>query len=46
MVIDIGGGSTEFVVGAEARVDFHVSTQAGVVRQSERHIDSDPPPAR
>ncbi|UTI63394.1 Ppx/GppA family phosphatase [Paraconexibacter antarcticus] len=43
VVIDIGGGSTEFVVGARGAVSFHVSTQAGVVRQSERHIHHDPP---
>jgi exopolyphosphatase/guanosine-5'-triphosphate,3'-diphosphate pyrophosphatase len=43
VVIDIGGGSTEFVVGARGAVAFHVSTQAGVVRQSERHIHHDPP---
>jgi exopolyphosphatase/guanosine-5'-triphosphate,3'-diphosphate pyrophosphatase len=44
VVIDIGGGSTELVVGAGGEVDFHVSTQAGVVRQTERHIHDDPPP--
>ncbi len=43
VVIDIGGGSTEFVVGTGRSADFHVSTPAGVVRMSERHIDSDPP---
>ncbi len=43
LVVDIGGGSTEFVVGHAGEVDFHVSTQAGVVRQTERHIDHDPP---
>jgi exopolyphosphatase/guanosine-5'-triphosphate,3'-diphosphate pyrophosphatase len=43
LVIDIGGGSTELVVGSGRRADFHVSTQAGVVRQTERHIDHDPP---
>jgi exopolyphosphatase/guanosine-5'-triphosphate,3'-diphosphate pyrophosphatase len=42
-VIDIGGGSTEIVVGERGTVAFHVSTQAGVVRQSERHIHHDPP---
>jgi exopolyphosphatase/guanosine-5'-triphosphate,3'-diphosphate pyrophosphatase len=46
LVIDIGGGSTEFVVGAEGEVSFHVSTQAGVVRQTERHIHTDPPAPR
>jgi exopolyphosphatase / guanosine-5'-triphosphate,3'-diphosphate pyrophosphatase len=44
VVIDIGGGSTELVVGARGEMEFHVSTQAGVVRQTERHIHSDPPP--
>jgi exopolyphosphatase/guanosine-5'-triphosphate,3'-diphosphate pyrophosphatase len=43
VVIDIGGGSTELVVGHGATVDFHVSTQAGVVRQTERFLRSDPP---
>ena len=43
LVIDIGGGSTEVVIGSGREVSFHVSTQAGVVRQSERHINSDPP---
>jgi len=43
LVLDIGGGSTEFVIGAGRRASFHVSTQAGVVRQTERHIHSDPP---
>jgi exopolyphosphatase/guanosine-5'-triphosphate,3'-diphosphate pyrophosphatase len=43
VVIDIGGGSTEFVVGAGRRAGFHVSLPAGVVRMSERHIHSDPP---
>jgi exopolyphosphatase / guanosine-5'-triphosphate,3'-diphosphate pyrophosphatase len=45
LVIDIGGGSTELVVGARGEVDFHVSTQVGVVRHSERHLHSDPPTA-
>ena len=43
LVIDIGGGSTEFVVGRGGEVTFNVSTQAGVVRQTERHLQSDPP---
>jgi exopolyphosphatase/guanosine-5'-triphosphate,3'-diphosphate pyrophosphatase len=43
VVIDIGGGSTEYVVGEAGRMTFHVSTQAGVVRQTERHLHSDPP---
>jgi len=43
LVFDIGGGSTELVIGSGAEVGFHVSTQAGVVRQTERHIHDDPP---
>jgi exopolyphosphatase/guanosine-5'-triphosphate,3'-diphosphate pyrophosphatase len=43
VVIDIGGGSTELVVGRGREVSFHVSTQAGVVRHTERHLASDPP---
>ena len=43
LVIDIGGGSTEFVIGTGRHAGFHVSNQAGVVRQTERHLHSDPP---
>ncbi len=43
VVIDVGGGSTEFVIGADHSPSFHTSLQAGVVRMSERHIHSDPP---
>jgi exopolyphosphatase / guanosine-5'-triphosphate,3'-diphosphate pyrophosphatase len=43
VVIDVGGGSTELVIGHAQTVDFHVSTQAGVVRQTERFLRSDPP---
>jgi exopolyphosphatase/guanosine-5'-triphosphate,3'-diphosphate pyrophosphatase len=43
VVIDIGGGSTEFVVGTGHTAGFHVSLHVGVVRMSERHIHSDPP---
>jgi exopolyphosphatase / guanosine-5'-triphosphate,3'-diphosphate pyrophosphatase len=44
LVIDIGGGSTETVIGSPGREpDFHVSNQAGVVRQTERHLAHDPP---
>jgi exopolyphosphatase / guanosine-5'-triphosphate,3'-diphosphate pyrophosphatase len=45
VVIDIGGGSTELVCGAGGRLGFHVSTQVGVVRHTERHLRSDPPAA-
>jgi exopolyphosphatase/guanosine-5'-triphosphate,3'-diphosphate pyrophosphatase len=44
VVIDIGGGSTEYVVGNPgADPAFRVSTQAGSVRQTERHLHEDPP---
>ncbi len=43
LVFDIGGGSTEMVIGVGTEVDFHASTQAGVVRQTERHLEHDPP---
>ncbi len=43
LVVDIGGGSTELVLGAGTEITFHVSTQAGVVRQSERYLHHDPP---
>ena len=43
VVIDIGGGSTELVVGTGAELLFHISTQVGVVRHSERYLHTDPP---
>jgi exopolyphosphatase/guanosine-5'-triphosphate,3'-diphosphate pyrophosphatase len=45
LVVDIGGGSTELIVGTGDEVAFHTSLQAGVVRHSERHITADPPSA-
>ena len=46
LVIDVGGGSTELILGAGRAVEFFVSLQAGVVRQSERHLSEDPPTLR
>lgn len=43
VVVDIGGGSTELIVGVGKTPGFHVSLPAGVVRMSERHIHGDPP---
>jgi exopolyphosphatase/guanosine-5'-triphosphate,3'-diphosphate pyrophosphatase len=44
VVIDIGGGSTEYVTGrAGSDPGFHVSTKMGSVRHTERHLHSDPP---
>jgi exopolyphosphatase / guanosine-5'-triphosphate,3'-diphosphate pyrophosphatase len=45
LVIDIGGGSTEMIVGTGTEIAFHASLQAGVVRHTERHISGDPPAA-
>jgi exopolyphosphatase/guanosine-5'-triphosphate,3'-diphosphate pyrophosphatase len=47
LVVDIGGGSTEFVVGAPGEEPgFHVSAKLGSVRHTERHLHSDPPADR
>jgi exopolyphosphatase / guanosine-5'-triphosphate,3'-diphosphate pyrophosphatase len=44
VVIDIGGGSTEYVVGRPgADPEFNISTQIGSVRHTERFLHSDPP---
>jgi exopolyphosphatase / guanosine-5'-triphosphate,3'-diphosphate pyrophosphatase len=44
VVIDIGGGSTEYVVGRPGRdPEFHTSRQMGSVRHTERFLHSDPP---
>jgi exopolyphosphatase/guanosine-5'-triphosphate,3'-diphosphate pyrophosphatase len=45
LVVDIGGGSTELIVGSGSEISFHDSLQAGVVRHTERCISSDPPTA-
>jgi exopolyphosphatase/guanosine-5'-triphosphate,3'-diphosphate pyrophosphatase len=45
LIVDIGGGSTELVVGTGTEISFSTSLQVGVVRQSERRISSDPPSA-
>jgi exopolyphosphatase/guanosine-5'-triphosphate,3'-diphosphate pyrophosphatase len=42
LVVDIGGGSTEFVVGGDA-VQHAVSMDIGCVRMTERHLHGDPP---
>ena len=42
LVVDIGGGSTEFVFGSE-KVEFAKSVNIGCVRMSERHLNLQPP---
>jgi len=44
LVVDIGGGSTEFVFGTDS-VESAISVNIGCVRMSERHFHSDPPTA-
>ncbi len=43
LVVDIGGGSTEFVLGAAGTVSAAASVDIGCVRMTERHLRSDPP---
>ena len=44
VVIDIGGGSTEYVAGEPGNPpSFNASTQMGSVRHTERFLHSDPP---
>ena len=43
LVVDIGGGSTELIVGSGSEIGFRASIQAGTVRHSERHLLHDPP---
>ena len=42
LVVDIGGGSTEFVVGGR-QVEAARSVDVGCVRLTERHLRDDPP---
>jgi exopolyphosphatase/guanosine-5'-triphosphate,3'-diphosphate pyrophosphatase len=46
LVADIGGGSTEFVLGEVGTVTGAVSVDIGCVRLTERHLHGDPPQAR
>jgi exopolyphosphatase / guanosine-5'-triphosphate,3'-diphosphate pyrophosphatase len=45
LVVDIGGGSTEFVLGDSSGVRAARSVDIGCVRLTERHLHSDPPTA-
>ena len=45
LVVDIGGGSTELLVGGPGGVAFATSLQAGCVRLTERFLHADPPAA-
>lgn len=45
LVVDIGGGSTEFVLGVE-RPDASISVDIGCVRLTERHFGNEQPTER
>jgi exopolyphosphatase/guanosine-5'-triphosphate,3'-diphosphate pyrophosphatase len=45
LVVDIGGGSTEFVLGDAGGVRAARSVDIGCVRLTERHLHGDPPSA-
>ena len=43
LVVDVGGGSTELILGGPAGVEFHTSFDVGCVRLTERFFAHDPP---
>lgn len=43
LLVDIGGGSTELVLGGPDGIDWSTSLQIGCVRLTERFLASDPP---
>jgi len=45
LVVDLGGGSTEFVLGGAGGVIAAKSVNVGCVRMTERHLRDDPPTA-
>ena len=45
VVCDVGGASTEIIVGRGGQIASLVSVPIGAVRMSERHLASDPPTA-
>jgi exopolyphosphatase / guanosine-5'-triphosphate,3'-diphosphate pyrophosphatase len=44
-ILDIGGGSTELILGGPDGVAWHDSLDLGSVRLTERHLHGDPPTA-
>jgi exopolyphosphatase / guanosine-5'-triphosphate,3'-diphosphate pyrophosphatase len=43
LIVDLGGGSTELILGGPDGVNFHTSLDVGSVRMTERFLASDPP---
>lgn len=46
LLMDVGGGSTEFILGQRGQVTFRQSFKLGSVRLHERFVPSDPPSAQ
>jgi exopolyphosphatase/guanosine-5'-triphosphate,3'-diphosphate pyrophosphatase len=46
LVVDIGGGSTEFILGDANHATTQRSVDIGCVRMTERHLTDDPPTAQ
>ena len=42
LVVDIGGGSTEFILGTKKKIKLATSLNIGSVRLTERFIENDP----
>lgn len=42
IIFDIGGGSTEFVLGQDDNIKERISLNIGVVRLTEQHLKTDP----
>jgi exopolyphosphatase / guanosine-5'-triphosphate,3'-diphosphate pyrophosphatase len=45
LVVDVGGGSTELILGGPGGIAFHESLDLGCVRLTERFLEHDPPSA-
>ncbi len=43
LVVDIGGGSTELILGSRDTIEMDFSVDVGCVRMSEKFLTSDPP---
>jgi exopolyphosphatase/guanosine-5'-triphosphate,3'-diphosphate pyrophosphatase len=42
LVIDIGGGSTELILGSKNKIDYSISIPAGAVRMTEQYVANNP----